>query len=246
MIKHLPRSSMEFLLHIFNLSWTLHSFPSIWKTSFIIPIPKWESLSTLLLPSGLSLSPPAYQSCLNASFYRVYSSFWNLIPFSLLARPVSALDGLLWIKFCIFLSAFTMGLTNPGRALGRFFLLSISLKLLTLSGILPFSKNLFPLASLLALLVGLNLSFLIGALAWSIKITKVVSFKCVEVFCKDPFLAGYFSLSSSNDLPAPLPSSVSCSLYADDQAIWSSGPSVPTAVEATQGVLFRLERWSEY
>ena len=41
-------------------------------------------------------------------------------------------------------------------------------------------------------------------------------------------------------------SSVSCSLYDDDLAIWSSSPSVPTAVEATQGALFRLERWSEY
>ena len=49
-----------------------------------------------------------------------------------------------------------------------------------------------------------------------------------------------------NDLPASLPSSVSCSLYTDDLAIWSSSPSVPTAVEATQGALFRLERWSEY
>ena len=49
-----------------------------------------------------------------------------------------------------------------------------------------------------------------------------------------------------NDLPASLPSSVSCSLYADDLAIWSSSPLVPTAVEATQGALFQLERWSEY
>ena len=49
-----------------------------------------------------------------------------------------------------------------------------------------------------------------------------------------------------NDLPVSLPSSVSCSLYADDLAVWSSSPSVPTAVEATQGALFRLERWSEY
>ena len=81
---------------------------------------RWESLSTLLLPSGLSLSPPAYQSCLNTSFYPVYSSFWSLIRFSLLARPVSALDGLHSIKFCTFLSLFRMGLTNPGRALGRF------------------------------------------------------------------------------------------------------------------------------
>ena len=49
-----------------------------------------------------------------------------------------------------------------------------------------------------------------------------------------------------NDLPASLPSSVSYSLYADDLVIWSSSPLVPTAVEATQGALFRLERWCEY
>ena len=46
-----------------------------------------------------------------------------------------------------------------------------------------------------------------------------------------------------NDLPGSLPASVSCSLYADDLAVWPSSPSVPTAVEATQGALFRLERW---
>ena len=49
-----------------------------------------------------------------------------------------------------------------------------------------------------------------------------------------------------NDLPVSLCSSVSCSLYADDLAIWSSSPSVPTSVEATQRALFRLERCSEY
>ena len=49
-----------------------------------------------------------------------------------------------------------------------------------------------------------------------------------------------------NDLPASLHSYVSCCLYADNLAIWSSSPSVPTAVEATQGALFRLERWFEY
>ena len=38
-------------------------------------------------------------------------------------------------------------------------------------------------------------------------------------------------------LPASLPSSVSCSLYADDLIIWSSSPSVPTAVKATQEAL---------
>ena len=49
MLKHLPRSGMDFLLHIFNLFWTLHSFSSIWKTSSIIPIHKM----------GKPLDPPA-------------------------------------------------------------------------------------------------------------------------------------------------------------------------------------------
>ena len=224
MLKHLPRSGMDFLLHIFNLSWSSHSFPSIWKTSSIIPIHKMGNLSTLLLPSGLSLSPPAYQSFLNASYYPVFSFFWNLIPFFLPARPVSALDGLHLIKFCTFLSPFRMGLTNPGRALGRSCLLSISLKLLTLSGIPPFSTNLFRLASLLALLVGLNLSFLTGALLWFFKITKAVPFESVEVFRKDPFLALYFSLSSLMifRLLCLLPSAALFTL-----TIWPFGPPPP-------------------
>ena len=55
-----------------------------------------------------------------------------------------------------------------------------------------------------------------------------------------------FSLFIIN-LPASLPSFVSCCLYADNLAIWSySSPSVPTAVKATQGALFRVERCSEY
>ena len=41
-------------------------------------------------------------------------------------------------------------------------------------------------------------------------------------------------------------SSMSFYFYADDLAIWSSSPSVHSAVEVTQGALFRLERWSEY
>ena len=49
MLKHLPRSGMDFLLHIFNLSWSSHSFSSIWETSFIIPIHKMRFLIFLSL-----------------------------------------------------------------------------------------------------------------------------------------------------------------------------------------------------
>ena len=117
-----------------------------------------------------------------------------------------------------------MGLTNPGRALGRFSLLSISLKLLTLSGIPPFSTNWFRLASLLALLVGLNFSFLIGALLWSFKITKASPFEFVEVFRKDSFSALYFSLSWLM-IFRPLCLLPSAALFM--LTIWPFGPSPP-------------------
>ena len=65
------------------------------------------------------------------------------------------------------------------------------------------------------------------------------------MFRKHQFLTLFFSLFIS-DLPASLPSSVSCFLYADHLAIWSSSPSIPTVVEATQGALFRLEHWSKH
>ena len=245
MLKHLPRSGVDFLLYIYNLSWSSHSFPSIWKTSSIIPIHKMGKP----LDSPASFRPISLTSCVSKLFERIilsrvgYSSFWNLIPFFLPARPVSALDGLHLIKFCTFLNPFRMGLTDPGQALGRSCLLSISPKLLTLSGIRPFFTNSFRLTSLLALLVGLNLSFLIGTLLWFFQNHKIRFFRVCRSVPQGSVLGPVLFSLFVNDLPAFLPSSVSCSLYADDLAIWSSSPSVPTAVEATQGALFRLELW---
>ena len=60
MLKHLPRSGMDFLLHIFNLYWTSHSFPSIWKTSSIIPIHKMGKP----LNSPASFRPISLTSCI--------------------------------------------------------------------------------------------------------------------------------------------------------------------------------------
>ena len=99
MITHLPRSGMDFRLHIINLSWSSHFFPSIWKTSSIIPIHKMGKL----LDSPASFRPISFISCVSKLFERIILScllffleqIQNLIPFFLPARPVSALDGLL-------------------------------------------------------------------------------------------------------------------------------------------------------
>ena len=122
-------------------------------------------LGDSLLHSGLSLSPTASHSILNASFYLVYYSFWNLTPFTFPAKPVTALDSLFSIKFCFFLSPFRMISTNPSLVFRQFLLRSTSLRFSTLSGTPPIFTNLFRLAFLFALLFEFNLYFLLGALA---------------------------------------------------------------------------------
>ena len=62
---------------------------------------RWESLSTLLLPSGLSLSPPASKAFLNAAFYLVFflESSSILSPRQAGFRPGrSTLDQILYIS----------------------------------------------------------------------------------------------------------------------------------------------------
>ena len=64
MLKHLPRSGMVFLFYIFNLSWSSHSFPSIWKTFSIIPIHKMGKP----LDSPASFRPISLTSCVSKLF----------------------------------------------------------------------------------------------------------------------------------------------------------------------------------
>ena len=64
MLKHLPRFGMDFLLHIFNLSWISHSFPSI------IPIHKMGKP----LDSPASFWPISLTSCVSKLFVRIIPS----------------------------------------------------------------------------------------------------------------------------------------------------------------------------
>ena len=165
MLKHFPRSGIDFLLHIFKLFLSLHFFRFVWKISSIIPIYKMGKP----LDSFTYFQPISLTSWVSKLFEHIILSrllfFLEYNSFSFPARLVSTMDNLLLIIFCSFLSPLHMGLSNPSVALRQFLLLSTSPKLLTLSGSPPFFMISFRLAFLLALLVGLNLSFLIGALA---------------------------------------------------------------------------------
>ena len=214
-LKHLPRSGMDFLLHIFNLSWTSHPFLPSGIHLLLFQFTRWENLSTLLLPSGLSLSPPAYQSFLNASIYPVYSSFWNLIPFSLPARSVSVMGGLLQIKFCAFLSLFQDGFNKP-RPGSRTILSTIDFSKAFESIWHPVLFHKLNLVDLPSSFARWTQSFLSDRRACVVyQNHKIRSFRVRQGVLQESVLFSLFI----NDLPASLPSSVICSFYADDLVI---------------------------
>ena len=224
MLKHLPRSGMDFLFDIFNLSRTSHSFPSIWKTSSIILMHKMGKP----FDSPASFRPISLTSCVSKLFKLIILSrlLFFLESNSILSprqagfRPGrSTLDQILYLSQSI---SDGFNKSRPGtrtilstidfsKAFNSVWYSALFHKLIS-AGLPP------------CLLVGLNLFFLIGALLWSIKITKVVPFESVEVFHKDPFLALYFSLSSLM-IFRPLcflPSAVLFTL-----TIWPFGPLPP-------------------
>ena len=126
-----------------------------------------NELAALPFHSRASFRPICLPYCVSKPLKRLsrllfFLEFNSIFP----ARQVLALNGLLSIKVSFSLSPFWMSLTNPSRAIRQFLLRSIFLRLSALFGIPLFSTNLFPLASHLALLVGLNLPFLTGTLAW--------------------------------------------------------------------------------
>ena len=146
MLKHLPRSGMDFFLHIFNLSWTLHSFPSIWKTSSIIPIHKMGKP----LDSPASFRPISLTSCVSKLFERIILSRLLFLESNSILYPRQAgfRSGRSTLDQIFYLSQSILdGFNKPRPALGRFSLLLICLKLLTLSGIPPFTINSFRLVS---------------------------------------------------------------------------------------------------
>ena len=247
MLKHLPRSGMDFLLHIFNLSWSSHSFPSIWKTSSIIPIHKMGKP----LDSPASFRPISLTSCVSKLFERIILSrlLFFLESNSILSprqagfRPGrSTLDQILYLSQSI-----SDGFNKP-RPGSRTILSTIDFSKAFDSVWHPALFHKLISAGLPPCFARWTQSFLSDRRAFVVfQNHKSRSFRVRLGVPQGSVLGPVLFSLFINDLPASLPSSVSCSFYADDLAIWSSSsPSVPTAVEATQGALFRLEHWSEY
>ena len=155
----------------------------------------------MALDSPASFWPISLTSCISKLFERIILSYLLFIRESnsiLSPSQAGFRSGRFTLDHILYLSQFISDEFNKPRPGSRTILCTVDFSK-TFSSVWhpPFSINSFRLASHLALLLGLHLSFLIDVLAWFIKIKKVVHFESVEVFRKDLFLAQCFSLSSS-------------------------------------------------
>ena len=226
MLKHLPRSGMDFLLHIFNLSWSSHSFPSIWKTSSIIPIHKMGKP----LDSPASFRPVFLTSCVSKLFERIILSrlLFFLESNSILSpRQAGFRPGPSTLHQILYLSQSISDGFNKPRPGSRTILSTIDFSKAFDSVWHPALFQKLILASLPPCFARWTRSFLSYRLASVVyQNHKSRSFRVGRGVPQGSVL-GPVLFSLINDLPASLPSSISCSLYADDLAIWSSCPSVP-------------------
>ena len=242
MLKHLPRSGMDFLLHIFNLSWTSHSFPSMWKTSSIIPIHKMGKP----LNSSTSFRPISRTSCVSKLFERIIlSRLLFFLESNSILSPCQAgfRPGRSTLDQILFLSQFISDGFNKPRPGSRMILTTIDFSKAFDSVWHPALYHKLISADLPPCFARWTQSFLSDRRACMIFQNHKSRF--FRVRRGVPRGSVLFSLFI-NDLPASPSFSVSCSFYADDLAIRFSFTSVPTAVEASQRALIQLERWSKY
>ena len=241
MLNHLPCSALDLLLHIFNYSWILHFFPFIWKTSSIIPIHKMGTP----LDSPASFQPISLISCVSKFFERIILS---RLHFFLESNSIFSLrqGGFRPGRSILYLSQSICNGFNKPRPGSRTILSTIDFSKTFDSVWHPALIHKLISACLPPCFTRWTQSFLSDGRARVVyQNHKSRSFRVRRGVPQGSVFGPVLFSLFINDLQASLPSSVSCSLYADDLAIWSSSPAVHTVVEAKQGALFQLERLSQ-
>ena len=244
LLSHLPQSALNFLLYIFNLSWSTHTFPSAWKQSTIIPILKPEKPSD----SPSSYRPISLTSCTSKLFERmVLGRLTYFLELHDILSPVQAgfrpgrstVDQVLLLSQSI---ADSFHQSKPGAR--------------TVLATVDFAKAFDSVwhSALLSKLLSLDLplcfvewirSYLSDRRS-KVRICNSYSrpFRLRRGVPQGSVLGPVLFSLYINDLPTFLPASVKTSLYADDLAIWASSPKVECATAVVQAALNRLVEWS--
>ena len=214
-LKHLPRSGINFLLHIFNLSWTSHSFPSIWKTSSIIPMHKMGKP----LDSPASFRPISLTSCISKLFERIILSrvFFFLESNSILSpRQTGFCPGRSTLDQILYLSQSILDGFNKPRPGSRTILSTIDFRKAFDSVWHPAFFHKLISAGPPPCFVRWSQSFLSDRRACVVfQNHKSRSFRVRRGVSQGSVLGPVLFSLFINDLPASLPSSVICSLYTD-------------------------------
>ena len=244
LLSHLPQSALHFLLYIFNLSWSTHTFPSTWKKSIIIPILKSGKSSD----SSSSYRPISLTSCTSKLFERmVLGRLTYFLEQQDILSPVQAgfRPGRSTVDQVLLLSQSIADSFNQSKPGAR-----------TVLATVDFAKVFDSVwhSSLLSKLLSLDLplcfvewirSYLSDRRS-KVRICNSYShpFRLRRGISQGSVLGPVRFSLYINDLPTLLPTSVKTSLYADDLAIWAFSPSVECATSTVQAALNRLVEWS--
>ena len=244
LLQNLPQNAKSFLLFIFNLSWSTHSFPSAWKSSTIYPVHK--SGKPTDAPS--SFRPISLTSCISKLFERlVLARLTFLLESRNLLTPLQAgfRPGRSTTDQIVYLTQSISDGFHGSKPGAR-----------TVLATVDFSRafdSVWHSALFHKLLAsGLPPCFVRWTQSFLADRRARVSFRngtsdSFRIRCGVPqgsvLGPALFNLFI-NDLSSTLPTDVRFSLYADDLAIWASSPNVHHATAAVQEALNRLESWS--
>ena len=241
MLKHLPPSSLTFLLALFNRVWTKGDFPPSWREALILPFVKPGKSGSL--PNDYR--PIALTSCLCKLLERMvnFRLMWHLESKNLLSpcqfgfrRARSTADPLTHIDTYI-KSAFA----RRESVLAVFFDLEKAYDTTWRYHILHQLPSL-GLSGNMAVFIQSFLSHRSFRVQVSSSISS--SFTQYEGVPQGSVLSTTLFLIAVNGIVSTLPLGVRSSLYVDDLTIYSSGPSLPALQTLIQSAISTTSSWA--